>query len=189
VVGIKAVKKITLVVNGRVVSARGSKERRFAFNPVRLGAVGGALKAEAVGDLDFEHLDVRLLNCQVGHFNVQAMEVDTVETLVDSSCQVALAQLVDAFGVMQSAHLVELTEKLVKLSHGSRVLDEGRPEATRQGTVPSLELVDDFVEVPWESQHVSMLLLRELSVDAKSSVFISDVDLALLVLLGDNGCI
>jgi len=142
-----------------------------------------------VSNLDFKHLDAWLLDSQVRHFDVQAVEVDTVETLVDSSSQVALAQLVDAFGVVQSAHLVELTEKLVELSHGTRVLDEGRPEAARLGTVPSLELVDDFVEVPWESEHVSMLLLRELSVDAKSCVFISDVDFALLILLGDNGCI
>lgn len=142
-----------------------------------------------MSNLDFEHLDAWLLDSQVRHFDVQAVEVDTVETLVDSSSQVALAQLVDAFGVVQSAHLVELTEKLVELSHGTRVLDEGRPEAARLGTVPSLELVDDFVEVPWESEHVSMLLLRELSVDAKSCIFISDVDFALLILLGDNGCI
>ena len=142
-----------------------------------------------MSNLDFKHLDAWLLDSQVRHFDVQAVEVDTVETLVDSSSQVALAQLVDAFGVVQSAHLVELTEKLVELSHGTRVLDEGRPEAARLGTVPSLELVDDFVEVPWESEHVSMLLLRELSVDAKSCIFISDVDFALLILLGDNGCI
>lgn len=140
-------------------------------------------------NFDFEHLDVRLLHSQVRHFDIQSMEVDTVETLVYSCSQVTLAQLVDAFSVVQSAHLVELTEKLVELSHGTRVLDEGRPEAARLGTVPSLELVDDFVEVPWEGEHVSMLLLRELSVDAKSCVFISSVNFALLVLLGDNSCI
>ena len=101
-------------------------------------------------DLDFEHLDVRLLNSQVRHFDVQAVKVDTVKTLVDSSSQVTFAQLIDALGVVQSAHLVELTEKLVELSHRTRVLDEGGPEAARLGTVPSLELVDDFVEIPWE---------------------------------------
>ena len=54
--------------------------------------------------------------------------------------------------------------------------------------MPSLEVFNDLIEVPWESQHVGMLLLREFGVDAKSSVLGGDVDFtALFRLLGDNG--
>ena len=57
------------------------------------------------------------------------MEVDTIETLIDGLGQLAFADLADAFLVVQSAKLVELSEKHVELGECTGVLGVGRPEA------------------------------------------------------------
>lgn len=52
VVGIKAIKEVSLVVLGRVVSAAGAHEGRLGHVPVLLDAIGSPFDVEAVGDLN-----------------------------------------------------------------------------------------------------------------------------------------
>ena len=102
--------------------------------------------------------------------------MDAVETLVDSLCKAALADFLHAAGIMLGAHLVELTEQVVEFVDGARVVDECGPVAGH-GTVATLELVDDLVEIPREGQDVSVFLLRELNIDAKPGVFVAGINL------------
>ena len=46
-----------------------------------------------------------------------------------------------------------------------------------------LELFNNFIKVPGESQNVRMLLLRELGVDAESGIHRGKVNLGVLLLL------
>ena len=82
-----------------------------------------------MGQLDLEHLNARLLNGQVSHFNVQPMEVDAVEALIDGLGEVAFADLSDSCLVVQGAKLVELSEQHVELGECTGVFGVGRPEA------------------------------------------------------------
>ena len=138
-----------------------------------------------MGDFDLEDLNAWLLNSQVRHLNVKSVEVDTIETLVDSGSQSAFAHFVDSSCVVQGTHLVELTVQLIELPDRTRVTHKHVPETARLRSVASLEFVDNLVEVPRECQHVCMFLLGELGVDTKSFVLVSDIDLGLLVILGD----
>lgn len=54
--------------------------------------------------------------------------------------------------------------------------------------MPSLELFDDFVEVPGEGQDVGVLLLRELSVDAKSGILVLNINLGILFSILRHNC-
>ena len=83
-----------------------------------------------MGQFNLEHLNAWLLYRQVRHFNIQAMEVDTVETLINCLGKLAFTDLVDSLLVVQGAELVELSEEVVELGESSRVLGVGRPEAT-----------------------------------------------------------
>ena len=166
VVSVHAVEAIAFVVDRGVVGALGAEEGGFRLNPFVGGTVLETLTAEAMSELDLKHLDARLFDGQVGHLDVKTVEVDTVETLVDSASQFAFTDHLNAFIVVARTTLVELTEKDVKFVEGARVSSVGAPEATGNRLVLSLELIDDFVEIPGESKHVGMLLLRELGVDA-----------------------
>jgi len=138
-----------------------------------------------VSDFDLEDLDAWLLNSKVSHLDIEAVEVDAIETLVHSLSKPAFADLADTASVVKRAHLVELTEEDVEFTDGARVFGEGRPEAS-QRAVPALEIIDDLIEVPWEGQDVSVLLLAELCVDTKSGVFVSKVNIAFVLLRHDS---
>ena len=182
---VEAIDAVTSVVFGRVVGAWGAKEARLGHIPVVSGSVGIAFDAEAVSDLDLEDLDAWLLNGKVSHLDIEAVEVDAIETLVHSLGQPAFADLADTTSVVKRAHLVELTEEDVEFADGTGVFGEGRPEA-RHRAVPALEVVDDLIEVPREGQDVSVLLLAELCVDAKSGVFVAKVNIAFILLRHDG---
>jgi len=78
---------------------------------------------------------------------------------------------------------VELSKQVVELGKSARVLGIGRPEASRQRPVPSLEVIDDFVEVPRECEHVGVLLCRKFGVNTESGILIGVVELAITRIL------
>ena len=95
------------------------------------------------------------------------MEVNAIKTFVDCLCKPALTHLLDADLVWEGTVLVKLSEQVVELDKGSRVLGVHGPEGgTRQRSVFSLELINDLIEVPWEGEYIDMLLLRELNIDS-----------------------
>ena len=124
--------------------------RRLCLYPVLSVAIWGALSTQTVCELHFEHLNARLLNGEIRHLDIQAMEVDTAKTLVYGLGQLAFAYLFNAFLVVKGAELVELAVELVEFCDGARVLDVGWPEATWEWAVLSLELLNDCIEIPRE---------------------------------------
>ena len=117
------------------------------------------------------------------------MEVDALETLIDSRCEPSLANLLNANLVVQGAELVEFTEKRVELKERARVASPSAPErAASKRTVLSLEFIDDLVEVPGEGQDVGVLLLRELSINSESGIFRGDINFTSLLLSLGNDC-
>ena len=81
-----------------------------------------------MSDLNLKYLDRRLLNSEVGHLDVKTMEVNTIKTFVDRCCKSALTYLLDASLVREGTVLVELSEQVVELDKGSRVLGIQGPE-------------------------------------------------------------
>ena len=148
-----------------------------------------ALTVETVCNLDFEDLHAWLINSQVGHLHIKTVEVDALETLIDSRGEPSLANLLNANLVVQSTELMELTEKRVELEERARVASPSAPErAASKRTVLSLEFIDDLVEVPGEGQDVGVLLLRELSINSESGIFRGNINLASLLLSLGNDC-
>jgi len=121
VVGVDAVNQIALVVLGGVVSALGAQKGRLRHVPVVDSTVVKTFNAETVGDLHFKHLDGRLLYSKVRHLNIKAVEVDTVETLVNCLGKLAFTNFLNSNSVVQSAELVELSEQVVELYKGATV--------------------------------------------------------------------
>ena len=81
-----------------------------------------------MSDLDFKDLHAWLFDGQVGHLHIETMEVDALETLIDSRCEPSLANLLNADLVIQSAELMELTEKRVELVERAGVASPSAPE-------------------------------------------------------------
>lgn len=116
---IDVVAPVTLVIDRRIVSARGTEEGRLRGVPVLSGAIFSALEADSVGDLHLEDLDAGLLNGQICHFNIQTVEVDAIKTLIDGLGELALADVLHTGGVVPSARLMELSEKGVEFEEGA----------------------------------------------------------------------
>ena len=148
------------LVSGLVILGGGTFDARLCHGVLIQWFVFCTLKAKAVRDLNFENLDI-LSNSEVGHFDVEAVEVDTVETLFDCRCKLSFTYVINSCVIVQSAALVENSIQLVELQLSSCILDEHLPIAFIL-FVLSFKFVDDFWEVPREGQHVCVLLLRKL---------------------------
>jgi hypothetical protein len=171
VVGVYAVNHVALVVLGGVINTLGTHQGRLRLVPLVGRTVLQTLDAETVGNLHLEHFDGRLSHSKVGHLNVKAVEVDTVETLVDCQAKLTFANFPNSFFVVQCAELMELPEQVVEVYKGARVVSVYAPEGIiLQSLMLGLEIINDLVKVPREGQNVSMFLLRELSVNAESGI-------------------
>lgn len=107
--------------------------------------------------------------------------MDAVETLSDITGQFWLADIIKACLVVDGASLMEFSEKNVKVNNGSAVDHELVPvSASWHHFVIGLELRDDLLEVPWEGEHVSMLLLTKNEVSSNSLALCLDASLFLL---------
>lgn len=69
--------------------------------------------------LHLEHLNAGLLNGEICHLDIQAMEVDALKTLVYSLGQLAFAHFLNASLVVKGTELVELAVELVEFGEGA----------------------------------------------------------------------
>lgn len=136
-------------------------------------------------NLNFKYLDAWLFDSEVGHFNVEAVEVNAIETLVDGVGKTTLARSLDSFLIVKRAALVENSEQIVELDDCAGVLHKQRPVACQ--TV-LFKFINNLWEVPREGEHVGMLLLRELSVDPDASVDRLNAFTSGLLLLESSVC-
>ena len=81
-----------------------------------------------MSNLNLKYLDRRLLNSEVSHLDVKTMEMNAIKTFVDRSCKPTLTNLLDASLVRDGTVLVELSEQVVELNKGTRVLGVHGPE-------------------------------------------------------------
>ena len=115
-------------------------------------------------DGDIHNFDGWLLNCEISHFDVEAVILDTINALTYVVSKARLAEVLKAGMVWDGASLMELSEQVVEFYNGTSIVDESVPIAT--DSAPGVKLLNNFFEVPWESQDVRMLLLIELLVSA-----------------------
>jgi hypothetical protein len=78
-VGLKVIKDASSIFFGNVVFGGCAENRRGTDVVVILGTVLAALDLQSVMDLDLEHLNVGLCNSEVGHLNIQTVEVNAVD--------------------------------------------------------------------------------------------------------------
>lgn len=122
--------------------------------------VFSSLNAEALADLGLENSDGWLLDGEVGHLNIETMEVDSLETVGSIASQLTLAHLIEPSVVWDSAGLMELSEEVIEGNDGSSVGHELVPVGgLAHNFVISFELIDDLLEVPGEGEDVSVLVL------------------------------
>lgn len=65
-----------------------------------------------MADLTLENLDHWLVNGKVCHLNIQAVEMNSLDGIVDISGQFSFTDPLNAFGFRQSTELVELSEEI-----------------------------------------------------------------------------
>ena len=130
-----------------------------------------AVDTEVLVDLGAQDLDGWLLDGQVGHFNIEAVVMDSLDALSDILGQSGLADLLKASVVWDGTGLMELTEEVIEVNNSPGVLDEGVPVAANLSR--SVELLYYLIEIPWECQDIHMLLLVEFLISSDSLVQLS----------------
>ena len=134
-----------------------------------------------MGHLYFKDFEV-WLGGQVCHLNIKSMEMDTLQWLIYCLSKSWFTYKFNALLIETSTWLIELSKKVREFPKAFWVLSIGTPEATIDWFVGSFILVDDFIEVPWEGEHIGMLLGAKLSINSQSFILISQVDITLLLL-------
>ena len=159
VIVVEVVEEVPLVILRHVDSLRRAQDRVLAHAVLRLWQVLPSLEVDAVGDLHLEQLQLGLIYSQIGHFNVEPVEVDASDALLHVAGKLALANLIEPEVVGECAGLVKFAEQPVDLVVGV-VKHELVPEAAL-GHPHGLVLVsgDNLLEVPGEGEHIGVLLL------------------------------
>ena len=182
VVAIQVVQEVSRIVLWCVKGLRGTEELGFAHSVLGGRLVLRALEGETVGDLNLKELELGLVNGEIRHLDVQAMEVNTAHTLLNVLRELAFTDLVEPLVVREGASLVELTEKLIYFK-GGVVEHKLVPESALLNGAYLLVITDDLLEIPGEGENISMLLLIESHVDTDLSVYIIDINCVLFLLL------
>ena len=73
-------------------------------------------------NFSFENFGTRLLHSEVGHLNIQSMEVNSLQTLSDVTCKVWFTNPLDPSLVRNGAGLMELSEQIIEVDDGSCVV-------------------------------------------------------------------
>jgi hypothetical protein len=131
-------------------------------------AVSRSINVKILVDSDVDDLDLGLLDSQVGHLDVETVILDSPDALANVVSQARFAYVQQAFMVWDRASLMELPEEDVEVYDGASVINKGVPIPSDPAT--GVEFLNDFLEVPWESEHVGMLLLVELLICPHSLV-------------------
>ena len=122
-------------------------------------------------DLNFDNLNAWLLNSKVSHLNIKTMEMNPLNTLINSVCKTPLTDLLNTNAIRKCTELVELAEQVVEVDHGSWIICKSVPEAAYLGWSGGIFVVtNDFGVIPREWKNVSMLLFRESHIDTKTLV-------------------
>tara|TARA_B110000305_G_C19256950_1_gene547559 strand:+ start:535 stop:843 length:309 start_codon:yes stop_codon:yes gene_type:complete len=94
-------------------------------------------------------LDRWLINRQVGHFNVETVEMNSINALSNITGKFWFADFFKALDIWDSASLMEFSEKVVEINDRSGIDHKLVPVRTLAHGF-ALEILDDLLEVPWE---------------------------------------
>ena len=109
------------------------------------------------------------------------MEMDSVQTVTNVACQLWLTDVFKTSLVVHCARLMEFSEESIEVNNSSRVVQELAPVGTvSHNFVFALELLDHFLEIPWECKHITVFLLAENNIS--SNFLIVGFDACLLSL-------
>ena len=130
-------------------------------------------------DFCFKHLDRWLLYGQVCKFDVQAVEVDSLDAFTSNVRKFLLADSVEAILIWNGTCLVEVSKEIVEVNDCSRVDHKLVPEGgSGHWSVCTFVLSYYLLEVPRERQHVGVLVLVEQQVRTHDALVLFDRSLA-----------
>lgn len=136
------------------------------------------LHPDSVTHFGFEHSDLGLSDSEIGHLDVESVEVDSLDTLLHIFRQLALADSLESHEVGDGAELVELSEQNVDFIQSIRVIQETIPVGSVwKHSAIIFEVSNDFREVPGEGEDIGVLLLTEDHIDSLLFALGFDVDL------------
>jgi len=134
-----------------IVASRCTHDAGFGHIVAGVGHVRISLEVKAMVDFNLKNLNAGLFNSQVSHLNIKTMEMDALNTLVDSVSETTLANFFNTLEVGESTKLMEFSEQVVKVNHSTRIVSKSVPEAAhRARSVQILIVTNNFRIVPWE---------------------------------------
>ena len=133
-------------------------------------------------NLGLENTNRWLLDSQVGHLYVEAVEVDALEALSDGLGETRLTDLVKHLEIGDGASLVELAVQAVVVDNAASVDHELVPVGALCKQWHFFGLLEHVLKVPGELKHIRVLVLVERLVSANSLIQCFDTRLISLVL-------
>ena len=110
-------------------------------------------------NFSFQDSNGWLLYSQVGHFDIESMEMNSLKAITNIACKSWFADSFKSLVIWNGAGLMVVSEKIVEVNDGSRV-DHPFVPIWRIGEsfMLTLELINDWFIIPWESQKITMFI-------------------------------
>ena len=127
--GIKGIEEMSLIIFGNICFHGRSKKGSFSHINFIFSRIVSSLDIETVMHLNLEHGKFILLNTEVGHLNIQTMEMDSLDRLRDIVRKFTFTDPGNCNVIGECAALMELTIKLVEFNEGTTIVNKLLPDS------------------------------------------------------------
>lgn len=126
-------------------------------------------------DLRFQNSNRWLFNSQVSHFHIEPTEMNLFEWITDIACKSWLTNPLKPLVIWNSTWLVVVSEQIIEVYNSSWVDHPLVPiRWFWKGLMLCFKLLNDWVEIPWESQKIGVLVLVEGAISSYSLIKFRD---------------
>ena len=122
-------------------------------------------------NFSFQNSNTWLFNCQIGHFNIESMEMNSLNAVIYITCKSWLTDSFESSIIWNSAWLMIISEQIVEVNNCSGV-DQPLMPVGRFGKCLMLwfELIDNWFIIPRECQKITMFVFIKSLICADSIV-------------------
>lgn len=178
---------MSLIVLCSICIPLGSKNVMVWSNCVFLNWISilRSVNFKSLGDLSFQNSNRWLLNCQVSHFNVKTVEMNSFKGVSNIAGKLWLTNFIETSLIWDGTSLMEFSEQVVEIDNRSCVGHKLMPVwVLWHNFIISFEFRDNLLEIPWECEYISVLLLTESNISSNINVVLLNASLFFWGLFG-----
>jgi len=130
-----------------------------------------SIKIKSLSHFSFQDSNGWLLYSQVGHFDIETMEMNSLKAITHITCKSWLTNSFKPLIIWNGAALMIVSEQIVKVNNSSRVDHPFVPIwRFRKSFMLCFELFNDWLIIPRESQKITMFIFIKSLISSYSFV-------------------